>query len=378
MSGNIVSTFNSTTEPIASGQIWMGIAHDVSRYNSVLGSVLTDQNGTMWMEASVDGVNWDEAAGVPVIANVPAFRRVTITRSHYRCRFENTSSEDQTFLRLQTILGEKEATTSSIDGTISQSADAVVVRSLSEETTIAEGKMDGYSIVTKSGYNPDIDKTLARLPEDIWGGNGVYSGFPDGAAETIEIFSSDDDDSASGSGARQVFISGLNDDWERTVETVILDGTSSVTTVNAYRRLSFMAVTDAASTMTTNAGEITARHSTTTGNVFLKMLRGRNQSNCAGYTVAAGHDAYIVNINGSVQSSRRSNVTGAFWQRNFGDVFRLRRPFVIATDNRLQEQIYGGIKLREKTDLIPRITEASHNNIGILFGYDLKVVERKS
>ena len=63
---------------------------------------------------------------------------------------------------------------------------------------ISRGLVPGISELSKFGRNSEID--TATDPEDIWNGGGLYTGFPDGAAETIDVFSSSilDDDGNTG------------------------------------------------------------------------------------------------------------------------------------------------------------------------------------
>lgn len=59
-------------------------------------------------------------------------------------------------------------------------------------TEVARGLYDGYAINTKFGKNIDID--TGSTPEDVWNGGGDYTGFDCVSAQTIEIFSSDNND----------------------------------------------------------------------------------------------------------------------------------------------------------------------------------------
>lgn len=59
---------------------------------------------------------------------------------------------------------------------------------LDTQSLIVEDRVPGRSYVLKFGRNVDID--TATVPEDLWNGGGVYAGFPTGAAEEFEVFSS--------------------------------------------------------------------------------------------------------------------------------------------------------------------------------------------
>lgn len=65
-------------------------------------------------------------------------------------------------------------------------------------------------------------------------------------------------DTAAGTGARTVFISGLDSNYDVISETVTLNGTSAVQTVRSYLRVNSFLIMSAGSGKT-NAGSITLR-----------------------------------------------------------------------------------------------------------------------
>ncbi len=139
------------------------------------------------------------------------------------------------------------------------------------------------------GKNEGINKGST---EDIWGGGGLYTGFPTGAAETLEIRSSSADDVAdTGTGAWTVEISDLLDGTGAIMPnvTVSLNGQSWVSLgVQTYRRGRKKEVLTAGSSGV-NLGELTLRHTTTTDNIFAVMPIGNNNTAIAGYTVPLGY-----------------------------------------------------------------------------------------
>lgn len=236
---------------------------------------------------------------------------------------------------------------------------------------VAEGLVDGWLIVNKAGRNPDID--TATIPEDIWNGGGTYTGFPDNA-ETVEVFSSDANDNAAGTGARTVRLTGLDANWRIYAETVTLNGTTPVVTTGTFRRVHTASVISAGSGGV-NAGTITARQSTTTSAVFLVMAVGINQTNVGAYTVPAGYTAYLPRLQGSIRSGvTAAAVDGYIWTRAFGQTFRARRPFTVNTQDRLWDEIVGGLVFTEKSDIVMRIVAASSNNLDVVINFDLILV----
>lgn len=237
---------------------------------------------------------------------------------------------------------------------------------------IAAGLVDGYSSVNKYGRNTDVD--TGTVPEDLWGGGGLYTGFPVSDSEPIEALSSSAADAAAGTGLRTVVIQGLNADWVETSETITLNGTTPVQSVNTYRRVHTMRGMTAGSGAA-NAGTITIRHATTEANVFLIMQIGTNQTNCAAYTVPAGKTAYLLSSVGTLRGSTSGTADCCFAIRGFGGVFRQRRPFTLSAAYEHSDQLSIPIAIAEKTDIIIRCTAASTNNLELAAGYDLTLVE---
>lgn len=91
------------------------------------------------------------------------------------------------------------------------------------------------SIVNIQGRNSDVD---TASPEAIWEGGGIYTGQPvGGSAETIDVFSSNANDAAAGTGLRTVRLFGsapaltdivLQSDTGSNNNTVVVGGFSII------------------------------------------------------------------------------------------------------------------------------------------------------
>lgn len=244
---------------------------------------------------------------------------------------------------------------------------ATTVRSITEERLIAEGLYNGRYIVSKFGRDGDID--TATTPEDVWAGGGIYAGFPTGAAEELQAFSS----SASDTGLLTVTYlpSFTATAWLTT--TVTLTGTTpvnlGVTAVRAHT-----AYYNSQNATTFNVGDITIRHRTTTANLFLIVPAGKSQTNNSAYTIPFGSRGFIKRFVVREVSNVTGFVEGALWLREYGKSPRLRRPFAASAQSPFEEIIYGGLELPALTDITVRILTASANNMAITAGYDLIVV----
>lgn len=384
--GNFISTVegatlddNSSSAALNAGATFTGIAHLAITYSSIILAVLTDKDGIMYADFSTDGLNWDSSIPFNVAANINEVHRVTATRKFFRVRFTNTSAANQTFMRLQCLGGAQPQLTSTLNTVVQQDADALIVRAIDSEIDIASGKYTGYSIVNKAGYNPDID--IATVPEDIWEAGGVYTGFPQNAGETITVVSSSANDTAAGTGARTMRITGLDANYDVQTEDFILNGTTPVTGVKIFSRVHTANVLTSGSSNTAfNAGTISVYHTTTTANVFLSMRVGSNQTNCSAYTIPAGYTGYVKQIFckvGAASTATTSAIDYSIWTQSAlkTNSPRLRRPSTTYWSDGVPDNIYGGLVFTEKTDIILRVTACVVNNTPVNGGYDILLVK---
>lgn len=366
---------NSTIVPLSSNETFTGEG-EINGHTDVLVTCKTDADGILYVEFSIDdGNHYDVSIPYIVTADIGEFHTLIKGPRTCRIRYVNGSTP-QTYLRLQTVYSTFRLPNSGLSTPIQQDTDALTVRAITEESAIVSGLFTGYSITNKFGTNEDID--TGTLPKDIWENGGVYTGFPDTTLETVEILSDSASDTAAGTGARTIRITGLDSGYNIQQETITLNGTTPVASVNQYRRIhTGMIVT--AGIGGVNVGNITVRHSATEANIFLFMLPGRNQTNYSAFTVPSGHTAYMRYLHGSIRGTTQAVtpavVEGNIWTRPFEGVFRSRRPFVISSSCRLFDVIYGGLQFTEKTDIILRITTASGNNISVSGGYDLIITK---
>lgn len=368
-----VSTINSTNTPILSGATFTGEWESVEKYGSFMVSLKSDVSGTLYIEFSPDGVNADSILTYDITAETNEVHRVSVSKQYARVRYTNNGT-NQIYFRLQTIFGHQNLLTSPLNSSVPQDSDAIVTRPVDSELTIAAGLFSGYSIINKAGFNPDVDNAVAT--DDVWELGGVYTGFPTGAAETVDVFSDSINDTSAGSGARTIRIVGLDANYNDQSETLTLNGTTPVTSVNTYARVHTASIqTSGSSNQAFNEGTITVRHTTTTANVFLSMRVGANQTNSSGYTIPAGYTGFLRHFLVSIIGSTQAQVEGFLWIRTFGASPRLRRPFSAGTNAPFNEEIYGGISLPEKTDVIVRITAGTVNNTKVMGGYDLILVK---
>lgn len=171
-SGGIVSANNNRTTIIPNGETWSGSA-ELNSYAGIMVQVTTDQDGTLYIEFSPDGNNWDTSISIPYDASAintpqPYYK----LQRYFRIRFTNTSGSDQTYFRLHTYCGAVGQLTSSISGTVSKSFPANLVRPTDYFSEVAMGKRQGRTTVNKWGINEDVD---TASPEIVASFGGAWS-----------------------------------------------------------------------------------------------------------------------------------------------------------------------------------------------------------
>ena len=150
---------------------------------------------------------------------------------------------------------------------------------------VSRGLIPGHTSVSIFGYNGDVDDT----EESVWPNGGTVPHPTVAAKLNIVSTSVDDDGSPAGTGARTVYVEGLDGSYKVVKETLVLNGTTNVETANAYLYINQFYVLTAGSGGA-NAGEITAKLSTT---LYDLIAVGYNQRTTAHYCVPAGYTAYL-------------------------------------------------------------------------------------
>lgn len=367
-STGVVSVENSSTTPLGIAGVFTGDWEDVSGYSSVECAVLTDEEGTLEIQFSPDGINSDSSHTYNVDSNTNEVHRLTVTRKYYRIVMTN-GAVAQTFMRLQSLKGVHGVFTSGLNSAIQPDSDATISRSINEEMLIAEGKYSDRLIVHQFGRNPDID--TGSVPEDVWDGGGVYTGFPLTAAETLSVVSSDIRDVVAGPGAKAITVYGLDANFNLQEETILLNGTAPVTSTNTFSRV-YKAIVLAAGTDQTNDGDITINHSSTTANVFSVMQNGRGHSEVSAFTIPSGYSGYLKRY---VTSSVNTTMSTGLWMRPVNGAVQIMEPAYGVTFNFDSTSPYGGIKFLEKTDMIFRVFSSTQNNSEAVSSYEILLVK---
>lgn len=158
------------------------------------------------------------------------------------------------------------------------------------ELQVARGQIAGHSVIHVFGHNPDVDAAEVT----IWPTTGLL-GHP--ASPTLmTVSSSSASDTSAGTGARSVFILGINGTGGYVSETVVLNGQTAVTTIHEYDAIERVTVVSVGSGGV-NAGTIYVGTGTVTSGVpavtYSAMGIGDNVALVGHWTCPTGYVAYL-------------------------------------------------------------------------------------
>jgi len=158
------------------------------------------------------------------------------------------------------------------------------------ELQVGRGQITGHSVVHIFGHNPDVDTAEVT----VWPTTGLL-GHP-AAPNLMTVSSSSARDTSAGTGARSVFIIGINGTGGYVSETVILNGQTAVTTTHEYDAIERVTVVSAGSGGA-NAGTIYVGTGTVTSGVpavtYSAMGIGDNLSLVGHWTCPTDHVGYL-------------------------------------------------------------------------------------
>jgi hypothetical protein len=209
---------------------------------------------------------------------------------------------------------------------------------------VARSQIYGHQQVNIFGYQSAVGQT--KIP--VWENATTYTYITSASTLTLVSTSASDDTVA------KVLISGLDTSFNQISETLALNGTTGVTTVNSYYRVNNLVLTSAGTGQTTNVGTITLKQSS---NIVAQINAGISKSQSTIFTVPAGFSFYLdlaeVNTSNSYTSANIitysvqaiNNTTGVklqVLQQPFVSIYlanRASNPFVYAEKTDIQWQL---------------------------------------
>jgi hypothetical protein len=347
----------TTTTPLNAGATYTGSAE---RYDSpdVIVSCKTDQNGKLYIDFSNDLVNWDTfpSTGFDVTAGVHEFHTAVKGPRWFRVRFTNTSASNQTYLRLYSYFDDARQINVPANAQLTSDVDAIVTRPLDFNLTVAESLFQNRAIFTKGGITPTLASGV--LTQDLWSVLGAYTGFPVGVIQNGMAVSTN----AGDTGTLYFAYLPTETSTDYLFGSVTLNGVTPVSLGVNIWRCNF-AYYDSGNDTTFNLGTISIYHQVTVANVFVTIPIGLSESQCCAYTVPYGSSAYIDRDNGNMRGSATGSLDGYLYYREYGLSPRLRFPFELQYGGLFFDDVDYLRKIPQQTDIIPRITNASANNL---------------
>lgn len=227
------------------------------------------------------------------------------------------------------------------------------------ELQVARGQIAWHRSVVVFGYNPDVDSS----PETIWPGGGLLP-FP-AAAIQMKVSSANANDTANGTGARTVFIGGLDENHNEISETVTMNGQTAVTTVNSYLHINSAYVATAGS-LNGAAGNIYIGTGTVTAGVpatiYDIVAYDYNNRITGSFTIPAGYTGYLAQGLFSTGQSGGSNaVTGRLMTRGTNDI-RLTAAVTTLNNGTADYAFEYPVAIPEKTTVEAQGFGSSENN----------------
>ena len=145
---------------------------------------------------------------------------------------------------------------------------------------VARNQIMGHSVLSLFGYQASV--TTTSIP--VWENASTYTYIT--AASTLSLVST----SASDDTSAKILINGLDSNFNPISETLAMNGTGAVTTVNSYFRVNNLVMVSPGTSQNTNIGTITLKQSS---NVIAQINAGVGKSQSTIYTVPAGYSFYL-------------------------------------------------------------------------------------
>jgi hypothetical protein len=227
------------------------------------------------------------------------------------------------------------------------------------ELQVSRGQITGHRSVIIFGYNPDVDTSRVT----VWPYTGILP-LP-AAALQMKVSSSDANDTAAGTGARTVFVAGLDANHNEIEEIVTLNGQTAVLTTQSFLHINNAYVATAGSGLSA-AGDIYFGDGVVTAGVpatvYDLIKFDYNQRITASYTVPAGYTAYVSEgmfsagqPGGSAQVVGRLLTIGA-------DGIRRAAAITTVNNGSADYKFHYPIRILEKTTIEASAQGSSNNN----------------
>jgi len=213
----------------------------------------------------------------------------------------------------------------------------------------------GWSGTRKFGFNPSVP----AAGEVIWDqGVTPYPGFFT-TPQPTEVISTDAQDAPGGTGASEVFITGLDNQWRPRTVRVEMNGLTAVPVDLTWLR-GYRMIAGAVGANGTNVGDIIWRVAPA-GTEFAQITADRGQTLMAIFTVEGGiKRAFLASWTVGISRNQATTGEAELVTRNIGEASRIRDVKSINTQGATQvtTELSPWIELTGKTDILVTISDA--------------------
>jgi hypothetical protein len=227
------------------------------------------------------------------------------------------------------------------------------------ELQVSRGQIAWHRTVVVFGYNPDVDTSA----ETVWPGDGILP-FPSSAIQ-MKISSASANDTANGTGARTVYIGGLDANHNEISEVVTMNGQTAVLTTQSFLHinqayvLSAGSLNGAAGNIYIGDGVVTAGVPAT---VYDIIAYDYNTRITGSYTIPAGYTAYLAQgLFSSGQAGGSNQVTGRLMTRGTNNI-RLTAAVTTLNNGAANYAFEYNPMIPEKTTVEAQAIGSSNNN----------------
>jgi hypothetical protein len=338
----VESKRNESTTPLGAGETYTG-EWEMSPIAMVLVQSKSDVAGTLFFDFSIDGVNADSTfpvSGISTVANIPTVQPAAVGGRFFRVRYIN-GPDAQTFFRLGSYYSNYSNFYSPLNQGYGLQSPAILARTQWPWLDVSRGLAGGITSIKKFGRNKVVGDTY--VPVAI-GGN--YRTPQSTGATALRVKAGGNaNDTAAGSGARSITLTGTDENWLPVSETIVTAGASaSASTTATFTRLFVIDIessgTYASATGGSHAGEITIENAAGTedwGDVALNGF-AKGGSEIGAYTIPAGFTGHVKLRDLSVDSGKTVDVI--FFSRANAD--ELSAPYSAMRARSVTTGIIGG------------------------------------
>lgn len=323
-----VSTVNSSTATLGGAAVFTGTSEEVKDHSIITVMVDSDVDGTLAMQFSTDGTNWDRAKTVVVDQEIGSgsVHTLEVISQYFRIVYTNGAGAQGHF-RLQTIYhGFKSGfLTSSPDQVISKINDAQITRVSNDAMfDISRSLYADKFGLHRFGYNGTVPNGSF---DDVWSYGPTVGTYPwPTTAETIRVKSGGNAaDTSDGAGARTVIVDFLNATGVQVQETLTLAGASaSSATSSTCTRVIRAWVATAGTVLSNNTAGILIEN-TSANQILAAIDTGVGQTEMTMYTIPLGYTGYLTRIHADVSIGTNKDADIRMWQRR--DALTFAAPF---------------------------------------------------